>query len=110
MARRAFFDFCRAALPARDLSELRRQNFGTRGSASLPELFLLRLLGDFFFQRGLCGGEARHGDAIRRATHVGQAEAMAEFHAVRVATVFAADARSEERRVGKECRSRWSPY
>ena len=23
---------------------------------------------------------------------------------------FLADARSEERRVGKECRSRWSPY
>ena len=31
---------------------------------------------------------------------------------VRVPTGFAttADARSEERRVGKECRSRWSPY
>ena len=27
-----------------------------------------------------------------------------------VATTFAADTRSEERRVGKECRSRWSPY
>ena len=24
--------------------------------------------------------------------------------------VVAADGRSEERRVGKECRSRWSPY
>ena len=24
--------------------------------------------------------------------------------------IFADDARSEERRVGKECRSRWSPY
>ena len=24
--------------------------------------------------------------------------------------LFASDARSEERRVGKECRSRWSPY
>src|SRR5688572_32014437 len=26
------------------------------------------------------------------------------------ASLFAADKRSEERRVGKECRSRWSPY
>ena len=26
------------------------------------------------------------------------------------ATVYPASARSEERRVGKECRSRWSPY
>ena len=25
-------------------------------------------------------------------------------------TIIAADDRSEERRVGKECRSRWSPY
>src|SRR3712207_5360601 len=25
-------------------------------------------------------------------------------------SIFYADARSEERRVGKECRSRWSPY
>ena len=24
--------------------------------------------------------------------------------------IFTDDARSEERRVGKECRSRWSPY
>ena len=24
--------------------------------------------------------------------------------------IFAQDTRSEERRVGKECRSRWSPY
>ena len=28
----------------------------------------------------------------------------------KVITVFSAPLRSEERRVGKECRSRWSPY
>ena len=38
-----------------------------------------------------------------------------EFGSVRTATVngeimFFAKDRSEERRVGKECRSRWSPY
>src|SRR6266508_6515711 len=27
-----------------------------------------------------------------------------------ISYIFAADARSEERRVGKECSSRWSPY
>ena len=32
--------------------------------------------------------------------------AIAQGHRV---TVIAADGRSEERRVGKECRSRWSP-
>src|SRR5256885_16941711 len=34
--------------------------------------------------------------------------AAAEFELVR--QVAHADGRSEERRVGKECRSRWSPY
>src|ERR1039457_4328013 len=33
-----------------------------------------------------------------------------EAGALKVAREFAADIRSEERRVGKECRSRWSPY
>ena len=32
-----------------------------------------------------------------------------DYHASRVLPGFAPD-RSEERRVGKECRSRWSPY
>ena len=33
---------------------------------------------------------------------------MAKNHSISVITVE--NARSEERRVGKECRSRWSPY
>ena len=40
-------------------------------------------------------GGRRH--AERRAAHVGQAEAMAELHGVRVATVFAADAQLDAR-------------
>src|SRR2546429_8531417 len=40
-----------------------------------------------------------HGSASRKA--VGLAE---------VELLFSNDGRSEERRVGKECRSRWSPY
>ena len=32
------------------------------------------------------------------------------FYLSKVATKTDADTRSEERRVGKECRSRWSPY
>ena len=31
-------------------------------------------------------------------------------HLLKYAVVYGANARSEERRVGKECRSRWSPY
>src|ERR1041385_9331962 len=32
------------------------------------------------------------------------------FHVSRFTTRFSNQTRSEERRVGKECRSRWSPY
>ena len=38
-----------------------------------------------------------------------KAAVQAAFYGKRVAVVDRA-ARSEERRVGKECRSRWSPY
>ena len=40
-------------------------------------------------------------------------EFKAEFDALRIGTLLSGEydkARSEERRVGKECRSRWSPY
>ena len=37
-------------------------------------------------------------------------EASIAFAAARIAQEQGADVRSEERRVGKECRSRWSPY
>jgi len=57
--------------------------------------------------------------AARRASRARPAEALAEAsaerrwpHPVRVAlgVIALGGARSEERRVGKECRSRWSPY
>ena len=50
-------------------------------------------------------------------TPTGSGDLPAALHANRLALarllreqVFHADGRSEERRVGKECRSRWSPY
>src|SRR5574337_1532003 len=39
-----------------------------------------------------------------------RAAAMFSRHGVDLLRQLAADDRSEERRVGKECRSRWSPY
>ena len=36
--------------------------------------------------------------------------AVSPFHALMVSTASRVGTRSEERRVGKECRSRWSPY
>jgi hypothetical protein len=48
-------------------------------------LLLLCLAGGLLFQRGLRGGEARHWHTEGGATHVGQADAMAEFHRAGVA-------------------------
>src|SRR2546430_10436259 len=39
-----------------------------------------------------------------------RAKAGPVMHYCRPASAYVAVARSEERRVGKECRSRWSPY
>ena len=38
------------------------------------------------------------------------AEATVTMVGAERATIYIVDQRSEERRVGKECRSRWSPY
>ena len=40
----------------------------------------------------------------------GKGKAMAMQIQIGVGKCFDAERRSEERRVGKECRSRWSPY
>ena len=50
---------------------------------------------------------------LRRAVAGTQYEAIAEYFKGDTAIALSAEdpaARSEERRVGKECRSRWSPY
>src|SRR2546427_12306234 len=49
---------------------------------------------------------------VRDAPTVGEAEHVTRLvaDALRVDPHLAARERSEERRVGKECRSRWSPY
>src|SRR2546426_12106175 len=40
-------------------------------------------------QSSLRGGESRHGHTVRRTAHVSQTDAMAEFHRVGIAAVFA---------------------
>ena len=46
---------------------------------------------------------------FRVSARCSRPDAVKVLHAYREA-VWRLDARSEERRVGKECRSRWSPY
>ena len=48
---------------------------------------------------------------IYKDGHVDECPQDQELHVIRhTAAHIMAQARSEERRVGKECRSRWSPY
>ena len=47
---------------------------------------------------------------VGRAEEVQAELAKYSYDESRVQIVNAEDVRSEERRVGKECRSRWSPY
>ena len=52
--------------------------------------------------------DVRDGGAMRRLLREWRADVV--FHLAAQADVTRSVARSEERRVGKECRSRWSPY
>jgi tetratricopeptide (TPR) repeat protein len=61
--------------------------------------FLASLRLALLFNGGLGRSQTRDGHAIRRAAHVGQADAMAELDGVRVAAVFAADAQLDVRTV-----------
>src|SRR3712207_8833570 len=59
-------------------------------------------------------GRSAHGQSVSTRMHAaissGEAGASREFAARRSRHQRPASVRSEERRVGKECRSRWSPY
>src|SRR5256712_13004992 len=80
----------------------------------IREVYLQRLV---FFERGLAHWKQ---SLFRRATReelelVRRCEQMCQergivFNAAGSATPLESLLRSEERRVGKECRSRWSPY
>ena len=58
--------------------------------------------------RGIGAAAAR--GLARRGHDVVVTYAVRRDAAAEVVDVCAAEGRSEERRVGKECRSRWSPY
>src|SRR5256885_10218744 len=64
-----------------------------------------------FTHKPIAVAAARHGKHVMCEKPLGlnAAEVRAMYHACRDAKVVHMTARSEERRVGKECRSRWSP-
>src|ERR1043166_6889832 len=77
-------------------------------------MFMRESLASFVSQRidrvhagGAPGGEKSRDQSGQERNQNGQAS-QAERHGGR--KKFLEDERSEERRVGKECRSRWSPY
>src|SRR3712207_9211071 len=49
-------------------------------------------------------------DPVARGLRRGRSGAVGVVYADPLSYAFADPARSEERRVGKECRSRWAPY
>src|SRR2546430_7807968 len=53
---------------------------------------------------------AAHPDLVTLLTQAGRSEARPFAPAIKRLVVLLAEGRSEEQRVGKECRSRWSPY
>ena len=61
--------------------------------------------------RELRSGVSQEGWAVEKpSTVLSTAEAVAISGSIALAGAFFPHRRSEERRVGKECRSRWSPY
>ena len=80
----------------------------------LPRLSLLSYVGDVFrgdaaFEKGVANlvtsCHVRETDSKERSAVIGKMEFLTFSFCQ-----FDIDTRSEERRVGKECRSRWSPY
>ena len=63
----------------------------------------------FFMTEFGIDGDAHAGDWHRQVSLLGLGE-IDDFRARGADVDFGATTRSEERRVGKECRSRWSPY
>ena len=70
---------------------------------------ILILEDDDFIRQQLAGILQEKGYLVVEAASVGQFNNIYEQEEA-VIDVFLLDVRSEERRVGKECRSRWSPY
>ena len=69
------------------------------------------LIGIFILLCGALPADAVEGPALERGTAVTDPVALRELDRGRFAVGrMLWPARSEERRVGKECRSRWSPY
>src|SRR2546425_1179480 len=58
---------------------------------------------------GFCPG-VRQKDALLGGSGGELRQPLAQCGEALIVEIAAADVRSEERRVGKECRSRWSPY
>src|SRR5260370_41900174 len=77
-------------------------------SVSEPDAIRVLLIEDGAIDRGFLANElSKHGFAVQTvASLAGAPDAVGDADVI----VLHCDWRSEERRVGKECRSRWSPY
>src|SRR5437588_6746149 len=58
----------------------------------------------------VCSSDLVHSNAATTMRQIGGLASAAGMSVQRMMETVGAQGRSEERRVGKECRSRWSPY
>src|SRR5256885_16264726 len=77
---------------------------------SLEHRAALAETGDAMIDRGVHDARPRDEAAARAEVFVDAGEHVAHPELLAVAREDSFPERSEERRVGKECRSRWSPY
>src|ERR1035437_725013 len=90
-------------IPVKDNWEIVGSKPGTTGA--LPETLMLIAL------QGLANTDApRVYIEYPETWHFHDFNPLKDFYATRYGVKFTRLDRSEERRVGKECRSRWSPY
>src|SRR3712207_3529113 len=82
---------------------------GSRSSSADAMVRLKDVQGDFV---GWVRFEAQRGGVVEVEAKVDGVKPPGQFHGFHLHTTGKCDpdARSEERRVGQECRSRWSPY
>ena len=88
----------------------RKKNTKKRRSGLLGALVLLILLGVMAYKLVEVYGDLSVGKEREARLRTQKEQKQEEVNSLKDALSHADDPRSEERRVGKECRSRWSPY
>src|SRR3712207_95503 len=94
--------------PSRTVSPVSPRRVRNRSVIPSFSFFMLCVLFNSFCQQTLCPMQLRGRRMLFDTKHGGYLFVRPLFKYIKIE--YSAATRSEERRVGKECRSRWSPY